>query len=90
MSIPNPIKTRTWDLITPASGDFLDDEFDQIYENDNALAVLFSAMKTQYYKGISGKRNAVNANRKVDIAAGEFYVDGNLLSGVTTHGILYL
>jgi hypothetical protein len=37
MSIPNPTKTRVWDLLTPASGPFFNDEFDQIYENTNYL-----------------------------------------------------
>lgn len=40
--ITNPIKTRVWDLNTAANGDFFDDEFDQIYENFNDLAVEIS------------------------------------------------
>ena len=37
MSIPNPTKTRTYDLTTPANGTYFDDEFNQIYENTNYL-----------------------------------------------------
>ena len=40
--ITNPIKTRVWDLNTAANGDFFDDEFDQVYENFNDLAVEIS------------------------------------------------
>lgn len=30
-------KTQTWKRTTPADGDLFDDEFDQLYANDNYL-----------------------------------------------------
>lgn len=38
MAIPYPTKSRTWSTTTPNSGDYIDDEIDQIYANDNYLA----------------------------------------------------
>lgn len=36
-TIPNPAKSRTWDLGTSANGTFFDTEFNQLYANDNDL-----------------------------------------------------
>ncbi len=36
-TIPNPGKSRTWDLGTSANGTFFDTEFNQLYANDNDL-----------------------------------------------------
>lgn len=36
-TIPNPAKSRTWDLGTSANGTFFDTEFNQLYANDNNL-----------------------------------------------------
>lgn len=36
-TIPNPTKSRTWDLGTSANGTFFDTEFNQLYANDNNL-----------------------------------------------------
>lgn len=34
MALPNPTKSRTWDLGTSANGTFFDTEFNQLYAND--------------------------------------------------------
>ena len=44
MAIPFPTKTRTWDLSTPANGIFFNDEFDQLYANDNDLQSQIDAL----------------------------------------------
>ena len=38
MTIPYAAKSRTWSTTTPNSGDYIDDEVDQIYANTNYLA----------------------------------------------------
>lgn len=46
-TIPNPSKSRTWDLGTSANGTFFDTEFNQLYANDNDLDARVQALEAR-------------------------------------------
>jgi hypothetical protein len=66
MALPYPSKSRTWTTSTPNSGDYFDDEFDQIYAN------------TSYLAGLVGENEVTVANNDTydfSTATGAFGVD---------------
>jgi len=73
-TIPNPAKSRTWDLGTSANGTFFDTEFNQLYENDNDL---------------DGRLEVVEANYVSDVPRAEFMADTHAGYGATATKIPY-
>jgi hypothetical protein len=66
MALPYPSKSRTWSTTTPNSGDYIDDEVDQIYEN------------FEYLAGLVGENEVTVSNDGTydfDTATGTFGID---------------
>lgn len=51
-TIPNPSKSRTWDLGTSANGTFFDTEFNQLYANDNDLDGRLETVEANYVSAV--------------------------------------
>jgi len=63
-TIPNPAKSRTWDLGTSANGTFFDTEFNQLYANDNDLDARVETLEA------SGIKTAIIENRQTSGTGG--------------------
>jgi len=51
-TIPNPSKSRTWDLGTSANGTFFDTEFNRLYANDNDLDGRLETVEANYVSAV--------------------------------------
>lgn len=85
MALPFPNKFQGWNLTTPNSGDDFDDEFDQLYANDNFLEENGGGSSvTRTESDISGG-NPILKGQAVSIVGGRSFPDsGNQVKGITT------
>ncbi len=80
-TIPNPAKSRTWDLGTSANGTFFDTEFNQLYANDNDLNTRAQALES----AVSSLQSAVAGVR---VAHAAVTMSGSTITIRSSSGII--